>query len=127
MADELIEALRSCNLPAVRSSIQARPEAARQPRAILEAARRAFRPAVEVLHRKGADLNGGFRNYRPPHALPQENPRAEAGGPKPERLACVKAVLDGGADLTRRDRGGYCPIDVAREGKREKLVEMMTV
>ena len=41
-------------------------------------------------------------------------------------IRLMKALLDAGADLARRDRGGYDPIDVAREAKRAKLVERMT-
>jgi len=37
----------------------------------------------------------------------------------------MKAVLDAGADLTSKDRGGRLPIDVAREARLEKLVAMM--
>ena len=101
MADELIEALKALKarkLSAVRSAIQAKPEAARHPRAILAAAGQAFLPGVKLLHRHGADLNASYRNYRPLHALLQEDPHAEAGHPKPERLECLEWLLENGAD-----------------------------
>jgi hypothetical protein len=37
----------------------------------------------------------------------------------------LRAVIDSGADLDRRDQAGRTPLDVARVGKREKLLAMM--
>lgn len=98
MADEVITALRSGNLSAVRTAIQANPQAVRHPRVIVEAAQRAFQPAVALLARNGADLNASYRNYRPLHALLQEDPHGEGGHPSRERLACLDWLLANGAD-----------------------------
>ena len=98
MADEMIEALRAGNLAAVRARVLADPKAARQARAMNEAAARAFLPAVKLLHKHGADLNGVWRNYRPLHNLMQTDPHADAGKPSPQRLACLEWLLQNGAD-----------------------------
>ncbi|HYW45938.1 MAG TPA: ankyrin repeat domain-containing protein [Bryobacteraceae bacterium] len=98
MADALIGALRARKLSAVRAAVKAKPEAARHPRAILEASRLAFQQALELFHRNGADMNAAWRNYRPLHALMQEEPHAEAGQPAPERLACLDWLLEHGAN-----------------------------
>lgn len=98
MADETITALRSGNLSAVRTAIHADPKGARHPRVIVEAAQRAFQPAVALLHRNGADLNASYRNYRPLHSLLQQDPHAEGGQPSRERLACLDWLLANGAD-----------------------------
>lgn len=98
MAGELIQALRGGKLAAVRAAVKADPQAARQARAILVAAGRAFLPAIKLLHQKGADLNAAWRNYRPLHALLQDDPHAAGGKPSPERLACLDWLLQHGAD-----------------------------
>jgi len=98
MADELIEALRSGKLPAVRAAIKADPAKAQHPRYVVEAGRLAFQEAFELLWKSGADLNAIWRGYRPLHALLQEDPHAAAGKPTPERLACLDWLLRHGAD-----------------------------
>ena len=89
---EIIHALRGGNLTFVREAIRTDPEKARHPRAVVEAARPAFRKALELLHRNGADLNAMWRGYRPLHSLLQEDPHAAAGKPSKERLACLRMV-----------------------------------
>jgi len=96
--DELIDAVRSGKLPAVRAVIAKDPEKARTGRAVVEAGRLAFQKALELLHRNGADLNGFWRGYRALHALLQEDPHAAAGKPTAERLACLDWLLEHGAD-----------------------------
>ena len=98
MADAVIVAIRTGKLAAVRAAVKENPAAARHPRAMLEASRRAFRPAIELLHRRGGDLNCSWRNYRPLHALIQEEPHAVAGTPSPGRLTCLEWLLSHGAD-----------------------------
>jgi ankyrin repeat protein len=98
MADVLIEALRSGKLSAVRAAIKAAPEKARHARNVVEAGRRAFQKAFELLQKNGADLNAIWRGYRPLHALLQEDAHAAAGKPTPERLACLDWLLQHGAD-----------------------------
>jgi len=97
MAD-LIEGLRAGDLAAVRAMLKADPKVARQPRVMNEAAARAFLPAVKLLHKNGADLNGVWRNYRPLHNLLQADPHTAAGKPAPERLQCLEWLLEHGAD-----------------------------
>jgi ankyrin repeat protein len=58
----------------------------------------ANQPALALLLQAGADLNASWRNYRPIHALLQEEPHAVAGKPAPARLACLEWLLDNGAD-----------------------------
>ena len=98
MANELTQALRAGNLTRVRAAVKANAEAARHPRAIVEAGRWASVKAIELLHRSGADLNASWRGYRPLHALLQEDPHASSGKPSAERLACLGWLLEHGAD-----------------------------
>jgi hypothetical protein len=98
VADVLIEAIRAGKMAAIRAALKAKPAAARQPRPMVEAARAAFQGALELLHKGGGDLNASWRNYRPLHALMQEDPHAEAGKPSAERLACLEWLLEHGAD-----------------------------
>src|SRR2546421_3368741 len=95
---ELIEAIRSGDLKAVRAAIAADPKGARGARAVGAAGGRAFQGALELLVKAGADLNAAFRNYRPLHALLQEDPHAAGGKPSAERLACLEWMLAHGAD-----------------------------
>ena len=95
---EIIQALRSGKLAGVRAAIQADPERARSPRAVVEAGRLAFQKAFDLLVRNGADLNAIWRGYRPLHSLLQEDPHAAAGKPSAQRLACLDWLLSHGAD-----------------------------
>ena len=96
---DLIQALRERDLPAVRAAIKADPKTAKSPRAVGEAAGKAFLPALELLHKHGADLNAVWRNYRPLHALLQTtDPHAAAGKPEPARLEALDWLLEHGAD-----------------------------
>lgn len=97
MAD-LIQALRSGKLAAVRAAIAADPKNARTARPVVEAGRLAFLKALELLRKNGADLNGLWRGYRALHALLQEDPHAAAGKPTAERLTCLDWLLEHGAD-----------------------------
>jgi ankyrin repeat protein len=98
VAEELIKAIRSRKLASVRAALKTAPHAARKPRAILEATRLAFQPALELLHREGADPNASYRNYRPLHALIQAELRIDGGKPDRERLACLEWLVQHGAD-----------------------------
>lgn len=98
MAEELILAIRSKDIVAVRAALRVSPRAARRPRTILEASRAAFLPAIELLFREGADLNASYRNYRPLHALLQEDSHAETVRRSRDRLACLNWLLENGAD-----------------------------
>ena len=85
-------------MKAVRAAIAADPKAARSARAVGEAGRLAWREAFELLVAAGADLNAPYRNYRPLHALLQEDAHAASATPAPERVACLEWLLDHGAD-----------------------------
>jgi ankyrin repeat protein len=98
LSDRLIEALRARDVAAVRSAIRDEPKKALQARSIVEASRLAFRQALELFHKNGADLNAIWRGYRPLHSLIQENPHDASGEPGPERLACLDWLLEHGAD-----------------------------
>ncbi|HLY19289.1 MAG TPA: ankyrin repeat domain-containing protein [Bryobacteraceae bacterium] len=95
---DLIQALRAGNLNQARAVIAADPKAAREPRAVGMAAGRAMLAALKLLKAAGADLNASWRNYRPVHALLQEEPHAAGGKPAPARLACLEWLLAHGAD-----------------------------
>ncbi|HUI57285.1 MAG TPA: ankyrin repeat domain-containing protein [Bryobacteraceae bacterium] len=85
-------------MTAVRAAIKADPQAAKNPRAIGQAAGAAFLPALQLLHKHGADLNAVWRNYRPLHNLMQSEPHAASAKPEPERLACLDWLLEHGAN-----------------------------
>jgi ankyrin repeat protein len=95
---DLLRAIHAGDSAAVEAAILADPPAAKIPRMIGAAAGKAFLPAVELLHRHGADLNAVWRNYRPLHALMQTDPHGAAGKPGPERMACLEWLLRHGAD-----------------------------
>jgi ankyrin repeat protein len=88
----LLQALQSGDMPAIRAAIKEDPAAVKIPRMIGTAAARANLPAAQLLHKHGADLNAVWRNYRPLHNLIQ------SGKPEPERLACMAWLLAHGAD-----------------------------
>jgi len=110
-----VEAIRSSKLADVRNALNAKAgihpaersrgrqgtKSDRLPqvlaRAAVMCAGRAWQPALELLLRHGADLNGVWRGYRPLHALIQERPHGETK-PTPERLACLDWLLANGAD-----------------------------
>jgi ankyrin repeat protein len=94
----LLQALQAGDMAAIRAALKADPAAAKIPRMIGAAAGRALLPAVQLLHKHGADLNAAWRNYRPLHNLIQSDPHAAAGKPGPERLACLDWLLAHGAD-----------------------------
>lgn len=96
--DGLLQALQAGDMAAVRAALKAKPEAAKIPRMILTAAGRADLPAVQLLHKHGADLNGVWRNYRPIHNLMQTDPHADAGKPSKARLVCLEWLLANGAN-----------------------------
>jgi ankyrin repeat protein len=98
MPDALIEAIRSGKIRAVREALSADPQAARHPKPIVEAGRRAFEAALALLFTNGADLNAAWKNYRPLHSLLQEEPYTPGASPTPERLACLDWLLANGAD-----------------------------
>jgi len=94
----LTDILRAGDLTGVRTFVRANPEAARAPQAICEAARLGFAKAVELLFKKGADLNASWRNYRPLHSLIQEKPHAAGSNAVDERVVLLKWMLERGAD-----------------------------
>ena len=65
--------------------------------AMMNAGRFAWLPGLRLLVAKGGDLNASFKNYRGLHALIQERPHAGAGS-TPARIACLKWMLEHGAD-----------------------------
>ena len=85
-------------MTAVRAALKTDPEAAKNPRAIGQAAGAAFLAGLQLLHKNGADLNAVWRNYRPLHNLMQSEPHAASAKPEPERLACLEWLLEHGAN-----------------------------
>jgi hypothetical protein len=82
------------------------PEAPK-PRAVVGAAQAASLIALQGLLKQGGDLNASYRNYRPLHALIQEQTHEATGRPSAERLQCLDWLLAHGAnpELT----GGWPP------------------
>ncbi len=66
-------------------------------RAVIEAARLAWKPGLVLLKKRGADLNASYRNYRALHALIQEKPH-EGGSSTPKRVKVLEWLLANGAD-----------------------------
>jgi len=65
--------------------------------AVVSAAGLGWKAGLELLVEHGADLNASYRNYRPIHALIQEDPH-RGGSSTPKRLSCLKWMLRRGAD-----------------------------
>jgi ankyrin repeat protein len=95
---DLIAALRSGKLAAVRGALKANPRAARSPRPVVVAGGLAWKEALALLKDHGADLNATWRGYRPLHNLIQEHPHAGPRAPSAARLACLDWLLKNGAD-----------------------------
>jgi ankyrin repeat protein len=94
----LIEAIRTRDAEATRTAIASDPKGARAARAVVQAAQVAWIPGLKMLAAAGADPNGSYRNYRPLHALMQEEPHAVNCVPAKERLECLVWLLEQGAD-----------------------------
>jgi ankyrin repeat protein len=97
LADELIDAVNSGKLSAIRAALRAKPKPGVLARAAVMCGGRALQPALELLYKHGVDLNGVWRGYRPLHNLIQERPHGETK-PTPERLDCMQWLLEHGAD-----------------------------
>ena len=98
MLNPVIQAVRTGEIDSVRAALRDHPSAALHPGTVLAAAGSAFLPALKLLVRSGAGLNGLYRGYRPLHALLQENPPAPGEDPAPGRLACLDWMMAHGAD-----------------------------
>jgi len=98
MAVELIAPLKSRDLGAVRAIVARDGEAARHASVIVQAAGLGWPEATALLLEQGADANAEWRNYRPLHALMQEEPHAAAGQPAAERVETLRLLLRRGAD-----------------------------
>jgi len=96
--DPIIDALRAGDLAAVRKALKTGPASAAKPQAVVTAGRLAFQPALELLRRHGANLNAEWRGYRAIHSLIQEEPHDVSQGPSDRRIACLKWLLEHGAD-----------------------------
>ena len=92
-----MDAVRSRKIAALRTALKADPKSAQHAGPIVEAARAAFLPGLELLHRAGANLNALWKNYRPLHALMQAKPHSHEPA-TPQRVACLEFLLAGGAD-----------------------------
>ncbi|MBL8230930.1 MAG: ankyrin repeat domain-containing protein [Bryobacterales bacterium] len=97
-SESLIESIRARKLADLRAAVSARPDEAGQPRAILEAARVGWKDGIKLLLAAGADPNASWRNYRPLHALIQEDPHREGSAPTRTRVHCLSFLLAQGAD-----------------------------
>lgn len=101
MPDCIADAIRDRNLKALRTAIHDDPKAARHPKAMLQAAGARWQPSLALLHEHGGDVNALWRNYRPLHALIQEDAHGPAKTPSSEGLTCFDWLLHHGADPER--------------------------
>jgi ankyrin repeat protein len=85
----------------LKAAVRANQEAVRSPAVIVEAGRLAWKEALVLLVRKGADINASSRGYRALHSLIQERPLAEERSSNESRVACLKWMLANGADTER--------------------------
>jgi ankyrin repeat protein len=67
----------------------------------------AWREGLALLKKHGADFNAVWRGYRPLHVLIQEAPHAHHGTPGPERIDCLRWLVENGADPELE--GGWPP------------------
>jgi len=95
-ASPLLTAIRSRDLSALKSAL-ARHRGPVPARVMVGAGGLAWRPGLAALVKAGGDLNGTHRNYRPIHALIQEDPH-KTGVSTPERVKCLAWMLAHGAD-----------------------------
>ena len=139
MADELIDAIRGGKLAAARAAVKAGPEAARQPKYMVAAGRLGSLPIIQLLHRNGSDLNNLIcwgqipqtmwllaHNASPNIADTENGWTAVHQAASRGNARIMRAVLDAGGDLGRRDKQGRTPIDVARSVGRDKLLALMS-
>ncbi|HMG37532.1 MAG TPA: ankyrin repeat domain-containing protein [Blastocatellia bacterium] len=94
----LIEALRRGDLKEFKSQLRSNPSIAGSSAVICEAGRAGSQKAFELLARAGADLNASYRGYRPIHSLIQERPHGDRSLISEERSACLRWMLENGAD-----------------------------
>ena len=95
---KLIEYLRAGDLAGVKAYLRDDPDAARSAQIVGEGGRLAWKPALELLLRNGADPNARFKGYRPLHSMIQERPHAQHDGGSAGRISCLKWLLAKGAD-----------------------------
>jgi ankyrin repeat protein len=98
MPNQLVDAIRAKKLAGVRAAAKADAKSAVHPSAMVEAARAAFLPALEILAKAAPDnVNALWKNYRPLHAVmqPKTHGAAEATHGRGE---CLEWLLDHGAD-----------------------------
>jgi ankyrin repeat protein len=95
---KLIAALRAGDLTDLKVLVRRDPEAARSSQVIVEAGRLAWKEALDLLLKNGADPNAMSRGYRPIHSLIQEAPHKGHYPASASRVACLKWLLARGAD-----------------------------
>jgi ankyrin repeat protein len=126
-SEGVIELIRARNLSALRTAIEANPKDAEHPRAILEASRVAWKDGIRLLLAAGADPNAAWRNYRPIHALMQEDPHRAGSAPARTRVSCLRFLLSHGADP---EQHGAWPsaralVIAAFQGERQYVAELL--
>ncbi len=97
-----IAALRARRTDLFLGMLQRAPQIAATPGVVVDAARLHDVVALRALAKAGADVNASVRNYRPLHAAIQETPHSAGATGTKEKLACVAALLDLGADPALR-------------------------
>jgi len=95
-AQPLLRAVQSRTLAQLRAAL-AKHEGEIPARVMVAAGQLAWQEGLAALVKAGGDLNAPYRNYRPLHALIQEDPH-RAGTLTPARAACLEWMLGHGAD-----------------------------
>lgn len=111
----------------VRRAASKTGAAGKAPRAaaLVAAAGEADVGALKVLVGRGGDVNASWRNYRPLHALLQENAHAAAPGRvEPKRVTYLKWLLAHRADARRKDAEGITPFELARAKGKPQLIAL---
>ena len=94
----VVDALRSGDLSALKAALHEDPNAARSAQVIVEAGRLAWTKGLDLLVKLGADPNAEWRGYRPLHALIQEAPHKGHDPAPASRVSCLEWLLARGAN-----------------------------
>ena len=96
MADRVKVAIASRDLAALKKALK-KAAVPVHAKVVGQAAGAGWLAGLRAFDAHGADFNAIYRNYRPMHALIQENPHA-GGSSTPERVRCLEWLLEHGAD-----------------------------
>lgn len=99
MAGEAVmAAIKARDLVGLRVAAAKDLKTARSPRALIAAGFEAWKPALVLLHKIGADLNESYKGYRALHGVVQTAPHCDSPKPTAGRRACLDWLLAHGAN-----------------------------